>query len=300
MKLSAFIFLLLLPIFCIAQYSGITDNGNRWDFVYESQAGFYCTNSLTINGDTMITGKKYSKIYDKSNKKICGIREDSSKKVFVRAFTKDEICTFTLPFEGLDTSKETLLYNFNTRIGDTTSSRKYDRRFGDTIDIKTIISDIQRDSFFGKKRSVFFVTRYYSSLIESDVIYEGVGSQKMLFNPISSPAYLSEGRIFTRCFNHLSYTSSPCLSKVPKIQDKAIRILNNPLSTNIEILVDDSYSHLLESIQLGDISGRIIKKIPSNGLSNVQINVTNLPTGIYFISFLSAESYFTKKITIVH
>lgn len=293
---------LLFPFIGITQNSGFYDNNNKWDYYYDSRAtGIYCASSLAINGDTVLNGKQYRKMYDKQNRIVCCVREDSTRKVFIRVLSNHLLCTLTNPLSGIDTTQDVLLYNFNAQIGDTLSAKKYDSNRRDTITIKTIIRDIQTGFFFGRNRKVFFVTRLYgNSNGGSGSIFEGIGTQEMPLSPLGFPASATEGGLFLTCFNQLTNSSTTCLSATENIENKLkIQVLNNPVNTFISIEISENVSELKE-VTLSDISGKLIKRITYNSGRNIQIDASQLSNGVYFIGFISKDAYLSRKIVVAH
>lgn len=300
MKKLVYLFCFFTPLLGLSQISELTNNGNQWLFKYESQAGISCENTLLINGDSTVFGKKYAKIFSKKdNICVCGIREDLTGKVFIRVFNTIPICTFTVPFEGLDTTKEILLYNFNASIGDTVIIRKYERLVNDTINIKIIVGSIQTDLFYGKERKIIGVYRTYLNGGDTDNIGEGVGSQIMLFNPLSKPASFTEGKIRTACFNGYGNSSGRCVINTNEIDNNSISLSNDLIGNRVTISIDDNIFDAIKKVQIIDFSGRVINE-PSIGKSTMyDINTSNLSSGIYFLSIYFDSRVVTKKFIVI-
>lgn len=63
-----------------------------------------------------------------------------------------------------------------------------------------------------------------------------------------------------------------------------------------EIVNVDSGNMLIESVQITDLHGRIINSINVNSANTVQVNVSNLTTGIYFLTVKTDQGIGTSKI----
>ncbi len=283
-----------------SQNSGFTDEGNRWSFYYKRVFDMPCNGFLIARGDTVISGKPYRKIYDAVNTVICGVREDTSQKVFVRVFNNNIRCALVGPFWGVDTSKDVLLYNFKAQVGDTLYAQKIGS-LSDTITIKTFVRSIETGFYFGKNRKRFRVARYHggSEPSELDYIYEGVGSQIMPFNPLSYPVFATEGSASLTCFNKLTDNSQTCLSPTKDVENTPdIVLLNNPVTAVIDIAIGEAYSTQLNYITLSDISGKELKRVRHNGSTKIQIDAAQLPNGVYIVGFVSKEGSFSKKMVV--
>lgn len=92
-------------------------------------------------------------------------------------------------------------------------------------------------------------------------------------------------------------TSSPTLTYQPSLD---IKILNNPIQSNLEFTIDfKSNNNLL--IELYDNTGKYIKRltreqIASSELKQYNYNLEDLPSGIYFVDFHYNSGKVSKKI----
>lgn len=74
----------------------------------------------------------------------------------------------------------------------------------------------------------------------------------------------------------------------------SFRTFPNPVNNVITISNDDSI--LLTDVRVTDINGRTIKTINANNVSELQINVSDLSSGVYFLNINSDSGSTVKKI----
>ncbi len=70
-------------------------------------------------------------------------------------------------------------------------------------------------------------------------------------------------------------------------------IYPNPVNEIISISSDDV---VFENISLTDINGRIVKETATNSVTNYNLNISDLNSGIYFMKIKTAEGILDKKI----
>ncbi len=71
------------------------------------------------------------------------------------------------------------------------------------------------------------------------------------------------------------------------------RMYPNPASSVINL---SGIQNELQSVQLTDINGRVVKNIALNGIAETQINVSDLTSGVYFLKVQSALGTGTAKV----
>ena len=70
----------------------------------------------------------------------------------------------------------------------------------------------------------------------------------------------------------------------------------SPNPANTVVNISNKNNSTLNQIQLTDLNGRIVKSINANGVSNIQINIADLNTGVYFLKITSDKGVGTTKI----
>ncbi|WP_299216161.1 immunoglobulin-like domain-containing protein [uncultured Aquimarina sp.] len=86
----------------------------------------------------------------------------------------------------------------------------------------------------------------------------------------------------------------PLLSIEDNLFSKAIIVYPNPTSS---ILYIESSENPMDTIEVMDMSGRIIKRIAQDAISRYQMNTSNLSGGIYFVKITSGNKEAIKRIT---
>ena len=74
----------------------------------------------------------------------------------------------------------------------------------------------------------------------------------------------------------------------------------NPTQGVLNINFELANSAASTQIKLVDIKGRTVKQIAEDfvgrGFNRAQVDITNLPTGIYFLTIQSGDSVITKRV----
>jgi len=74
--------------------------------------------------------------------------------------------------------------------------------------------------------------------------------------------------------------------------DKNVFIYPNPTTNTLNYSINDAIS--IDSIRINDVSGKAINNFKAD-LNHNDIDVSNLSSGIYFVTFVSEQSSVTKK-----
>jgi hypothetical protein len=89
---------------------------------------------------------------------------------------------------------------------------------------------------------------------------------------------------------------NPAALDVTAVDKTAIDIYPNPASDKINVSLQDAKDI---TIRLADMQGRILKLItPADNMNNVEIPVSDLAAGMYFVSLQTAKGVETKKIIV--
>jgi hypothetical protein len=89
-----------------------------------------------------------------------------------------------------------------------------------------------------------------------------------------------------------SNACSPPLSITQQSFNNSVRIYPNPVSTVLNYFINNNFE--VQTILINDISGKVIFR-NNNAVVPSQIDVSNLSSGVYFITFKSDTSLVTKK-----
>jgi len=88
-------------------------------------------------------------------------------------------------------------------------------------------------------------------------------------------------------------TIVPVLAIEDNTFSKAINVYPNPTSGLVYI---DSSKNLMDTIEVVDMSGRIIKHIEQGAVNRYQMNISNLANGVYFVKITSGTNEAIKRI----
>jgi len=253
------------------------------------------TSHLVFSGDTIIEGKSYKKMYasDKSNPIFpqdwwfyCFMREDVDRKIYSKYSVN---------------SDDMFLYDFSLQIGDTVprSSSIY-------------ISNITYETMLnGENRR----TLWLSDDSKGEFWIEGIGSNRGVYSPLCVPTTnnYSSYMCALKCFfekgeslidseeefwNLGVYFPVPCKLVYTKVEsycdnNKVVNIFPSPANDYLYI---DNTNIEISNISLISIQGQIVKKFKSN---ITQLDISDVPSGIYFIKINSSRENFIQKVLIM-
>ena len=256
--------------------------------------------------DTLIEGVQYSSImpiyvppgdYEPEwELGYCAFREEN-KKVYVY-----------MPGCG-----EQLLYDFSLKIGDTIFytiggiknidsgfSYSIDERYSSHYQVLVYIDTIELNT--GEKRRRWNLSggggNWGGEWIEGIGEIEGVG----LFNPfVNDDTWGGDGFTFT-CFQHNQESIYSPLCKdcdcreapthVTEINQLEISISPNPTSNQLRVT---NYELQEMNIEIYDVVGKVVHR-HSNDASEIVIDISHLPIGVYFMKISTENSIITKRV----
>ena len=281
--------LTLLPVLLVTflsnaqeyQYVSFPDSNAVWSEIFwDSDSPTVYNKYALFNEDTIINGVSYHKLFHAVNKAtitrensecIGGIREDSLKRVFVS--------NSVFPFShGVD---EVMLFDFFGNEGDTIW------RYTDIIPANfianyLIIENIDTLQIQNSRRKVFYFNSY-----EWSAWIEGIGSiQGLLFSTgdITTGGANSE-LICMHQNDTLLYFNSDYDDCVPSFVSDGVSLLENPDVKVYPNPVTDGMVYFenldFETLELFDLSGKVIRKENINGADVFELNVSELSPGTY-------------------
>lgn len=237
-----------------------------------------------IEGDTIITGLTYFKVYNENNIFFAALREDTANKIF---------------FYDFFTNREYLLYDFEWENGKELlyQWRVYDSVLGDYPLISYAVID--------KMDSVQLLDGLYYKCLRDGTsenrinVIQGIGDLKGFFLYPLRPSNGSQ--IDLLCFhkgNQLIYLNpdyedctAGITSNIEELSKDKIKIFPNPTSNNLTIEIDKPYSQI--KIEIRDVQGRILYQ--KETLEN-PIRLDNWSAGIYMVKLQVDNKVITKKI----
>jgi hypothetical protein len=113
-----------------------------------------------------------------------------------------------------------------------------------------------------------------------------VGSYSVTYNAVDLPCNAAIEVI--RTVNVL-----PLLALEGNPFAKAIAVYPNPTQS---VLYIESSEHLMETIEVTDMRGRLIKRIQQDAIRNYELNMSDLAGSVYFVKISSGDRYAIKRI----
>ena len=238
---------------------------------------------FALNADTIIANQNYRKLTQTlrwQTDYVGAIRENQQKSVFFYAKTD---------------STERLLYKFGLSVGDSLNIRRNTAQ--NPIKVLAIDSVLIGNNF--RKRYLLNTP----TLGVKDYWIEGIGSTKGLFYTQSGIEF--ENRATLLCFynnNLLEYknsrAASNCTVANEELRFSNVHVYPNPVNNRLKFDVANTETTLLKMV-IFDMFGRIlIQKQIGNGLSSFEINVENLPNGVYFYALSHQNRQQTGKFVV--
>lgn len=281
--------MLLTFIFFLFMNSGFSQPiGNTWYYSYSNVASngfvkFEITGDTLIGLDTYIVIEKMRKVYAWP-----GFYDSTS-------LGQEYLCWENDTVYRLINEQKTLLFTFNSNIGDTISFRIAESLSPscDSIGL-AVVDSVGTISVQGQTLKWISVTPLLTAEVAiSGKIVEGIGPVESYFFPeyYLCIADANEGGFF-RCisdstgvlFNSGVAPSCDYLTSINDIQKLNLQIYPNPTTTQINFTLPDNedyeitiYNALSSIVILSPVEGRTI----DNG--QYTINISHLPPGIYFI-----------------
>ena len=293
------LFILLAVLFVQASFSqSIVDTNKLWSTVDDAEyllsGGFRISNYTKFNGNTLINGFNYKKIFNSTDINLTAwnhvgfIREDTSKKVFA------------LDLLG----NEGLIYDFGANIGDTIY---FNNPFYTSVllDSFIIVENVYQINYAGALRNAIDVN---SDIGVAETWIEGVGNTLGILDGGRGLDGVLGWSVRLLCFyenGSLLYHYAPYSEC---FYEDLTNIDNNNLSVNLSIYPNPASTYLqvsseklkVESVFIYDIYGRtaLNNVIASGGVkqsNNLTIDITVLIKGIYFIKIQTSSGSLVKK-----
>ncbi len=251
---------------------------------------YLSTNSFKLEGDTVITGKIYKKLYTCSADPSISNWELSSDYLYREESGK----VFKLFF---GTEQEEVMYDFNLKVGDSVC---VDSIYANPYAYVTLTDSLLIDGVYHKQ--IHFD-------MPPDIWVEGLGSLNSPFNPIQYYFYYpggyellcvtnQSGNIYMNPSYHHCYIDTILITGQPELPQRPeeLMVINNPMQTFSMIKIQGT-SKTFEKYSLLNSNGVIMKTglIKNNPFI---IRRESLPAGIYFLKVYGKEQVLNKKMVI--
>ena len=300
-KYNVLIFVLLLSTLCLkAQYAPI---GSKWYYGIKNFQGTENFYTYEIDKDTIMLGDTYSKIFSKSN-----------TESFTYYLLKDNSRTFY--WNGI---KKCLLFDTNVKKGDSLIidayfylySKKKDTTVTLQIKIDSIIYTQKNQlskfdtlkTYLIKNISNKIISGYLKYGYYTDNVIKLTSTNNLLISSFDNIT-TGDDNIYLRCVNSINYNYKdstlafkPCDYNNVGIKDflnqNSIAIYPNPTKDKLNI----SFGNQVNSININIYSyaGQLVKQSNFNNSQDIQIDISNLGVGLYFIEFINEETKYTSK-----
>ncbi|GEJ47251.1 hypothetical protein [Chryseobacterium sp. ON_d1] len=294
MKASLLVFFLVSFNLLFSQtYKPLLQDGNKWYTSFHSSNG-PCGNPsphnsfiYQINGDSLVNGASYKKIYCKAlvyPKRSCNdnlYTYPLTSKGYLVALLREDTAQKKVYKNQLGTGTEYLLYDFSVQVNDVIDISHFDINNG--VPTATINS-IDYGNVFGQTN----VKRFNPSFGQDNVIYEGIGSNTgLLESPII--AYNWEIGNMLDCFEDVNGKS--CVHFFLETQEqqkkkKSVQLYFSKSDHTFKVISPKKESF---TITFYSLSGGLVeeKKIDSNIAFTIKNNTEKLL--LYTISDKYAE-----------
>lgn len=273
------------------QYIPFPDSGAVWSEVYnpahdEENPVWDVYERFALSGeDTIIKNLSYKKLYlfydtifdKKKSLYMGGIREDNEKHIYYIGDSIHWLKPFN-SFNDYNKEKEFLLYDFSLEIGDTLWEGN-NNIFG-----KLIVEDIDTIQIENTLRKKFYFNYFWVEWIE------GIGSLRgLLFAASDIPTGSSYPNNSLICFlqnNQVLYHEEhfiDCFPTTVSVETKQINIniQVSPNPTNKIIIRFEWGNDKIETIDIFDLKGSLIKSISVTGKTLIEYSTEKLLPGIY-------------------
>ena len=243
----------------------------------QSCINYYSTIIYKLKGDTLINSKIYHKILKPDNTYSCGIREDTLKHVY-KILAADSI--------------EYKIFDFSAGIGDTIN-------FVPVNIVKSIDSVLINNQY--RKR---FITGI-------DTIIEGLGNlHKIVFDnyfyPENEPDFsllcykqndilIYMNPVYNTCDTNFSDTTYFPWSGINDIFNDIHMSQLYPNPANNYFAIRNINKLNIDKITISNLLGQEVMLIPFVGSNELQIDVSSLDKGMYFINLFGVDSKITTK-----
>lgn len=306
MKKILFFIALLFPFFgSYAQgYIPFPETNAKWvTNIYYSEPqmklGSYCYDShMETIGDTIMNGLKYIKLKETKVSYsaawfACFTQVDTITSSFYGWIRNDTI-NKKVYFRKRNWNKDTLLYDFSLKIGDTLNDTYLLNNYTQ-LNLYTV-DTIKNYVIGGINRKVYFIDE--GDYILTDSIIEGIGNSKGIFSEYKNYkvdyTFLCLNISGTKIYPQDS-SSCPVITSINEKSkyESEINIYPNPVTDQFEIEKPANLN--IELAVLFDCTGRMVKKFPSNS-ENYQVK--DVPKGMYIFRLKADGHFFSEKIVI--
>lgn len=323
MKISFVILMFSLLSWCsnlFAQpYYKLLKNGRNWIYTQmvsgeEPPVHIVLAFALSMQGDTIIQGNSYKKIYQRTLRKNAGSTAIQNPKEILNTYLyalmrEDTIARkiYMLPFGdtiSMCQPTEHLLYEFSLQEGDTLNDCVLENIYLPFMSDKPDVDSIRQLTYSGLETRAFYmqgVFNNYGDFFETTgLILEGYGYERH--------GLLNYGRkgelVYFQYYCEGDSLDCELLSAVEEptgMTQSVITLSPNPARDIVIIQIDPAFQTKNElQISLLNTVGNILLYENWNTVKELQIDVRNIHDGVYFLNINGGRMNVTKKIIVAH
>ena len=314
-----FCFILTFSNLFAQPYYKLLKDGRNWIYTEmvsgeEPPVHIVLAFALSMNGDTLVQGNSYKKIYQRTLKINAESTNIQNPKEILNTYLyalirEDTIArkVYMLPYQdtiSMCQPTEHLLYDFSLQEGDTLNDCVLESIYLPFMPYIPDVDSIRQLTYSGLETRAFYmqgVFDNYGDFFEiTGRILEGYGyEQHGLINygkkgPLVYFQYFCEG-------DSLDCELLSAIQEPPKIRQSIISITPNPARDIVIIQIDPAF-HTISDLQISLLNavGNVILYEDWNTVKELQIDVSNFHDGVYFLNIYGEGINATKKIIVAH
>ncbi|HZV69468.1 MAG TPA: T9SS type A sorting domain-containing protein [Saprospiraceae bacterium] len=265
--------------------------------------------ALSMNGDTLVQGNSYKKIYQRTLKTNAGSTAIQNPKEILNSYLyalmredTNARKVYMLPYSDIISMcqpTEHLLYDFSLQEGDTLNDCVLENIYLHFMPNKPHVDSIRHLTYSGLETRAFYmqgVFDNYGDFFETTgLILEGYGyEQHGLIN------YGRNGQlVWFQYFCEGDSLDCELLSAVqepPEIPQPVISISPNPTSDILIIQIDPAFRKENElQVSILNAAGDIVLGVNWNTWKELEVDVSNFHDGMYFLNVNGEEMRAVKK-----
>lgn len=270
--------------------------------------------SLSMQGDTMLQGNFYKKLYQHTLR----LNEFSTAIAYPKQILNTSLYAliredtlarkvYFLPLQ--DTiffcqSTEHLLYDFSLQVGDTLNACVVKNLYEPSLTYIPRIDSIRQEIYFGQEGRAFYTKGFF---VNEGLLAEGTGKLLEGFGyeahglidfgrmgPLVRFVFFCEGS-----FMDCGFVSAT--QEHPELPQSAVTISPNPTGDIVTIQITPAFQNETElDVSFFNTTGRIVCQVSGSATEMLEVDVSSLPDGIYFLKTNGERMNIIRKILITH
>ena len=262
-------------------------DGKQWNVLYNEFCGpmqpeKYTTTCYKIEGDTLLDGFSYKRMYstiysDLTNWSLNSILREDDDKVYYREYLADEVFT-----------DENLLYDFSLQPGDSIPIDSYN----DYLVLDSVCDIVVGNDTLRKYCFYYSIDGFHSD--DTEFWIEGIGSEcgvvhvgdvimmggnNTLLCYFYNEELLWHNEYFDTCFyNNLGMYEN---------ENDNISVYPNPAKDHVRIELSDNSAS--QSIEIYSLDGRLVETFQETSLHDNTIDISGLNAGMYIMKIRMAD-----------